>query len=282
MAENSDAPHVKSLSGQGGASGANRASDRKTVGLDILPHQPYCAAGAKGGGAGGPTSCAYKNGEVGQNRPRQTSSSDSWIILRCSGRHTLALAASLAADGVETWTPTETRLRLAGRNRETVEQQIAILPEYVFAPCDRLDDLLAMTRAPSLQYRVWDPEKRKMVVKGHPSFTLFRSNGEIRRIPETSLSPLRALEESLRKVLEGRRKAANQPGPAPKFTAGQTICVDGWGVQGLNLTVVATNEGKTVVVTHPSWSWDVEISAWKLREVQLQSSSNEHTAAKAA
>lgn len=193
-----------------------------------------------------------------------------WIILRCSGTKTLGLAKSLTEDGYEAWSPVELRERLAGRERKTVERKVPILPGYVFAPDRHLTALLELSHSPALTYQVWDSEQRRMVTKGHDFFTVFRANGQIRPVADAGLSPLRELEESLQRAALRRREEAKHQGPAPQFKAGQIVRVEGGGFDGLDLTVVEDNSGKAVKLTHPEWMWTVEISAWKLREIQLE------------
>lgn len=69
---------------------------------------------------------------------------DSWIILRTSGRHTMRLAESLSEDGFEAWTPVETRtIRVPRANvRRTV--YLPIMPSYVFARAQHLIDLIQL------------------------------------------------------------------------------------------------------------------------------------------
>jgi len=205
-----------------------------------------------------------------------------WCILRTSGSRTIPLMLSLREVDFDVWTPIEERSRLAGRKREIIEQQVAILPGYVFARNTHLTDLLTLSRSPSLNYRVWDSEKRQMVTKGHPYFSVFQMHGRIRAQSEQSLAPLRALEESLRKVADRRRERAGQKGLPPRFTAGQIVRVNEGGFGGLQLIVAEDNQGKDVKLIHPDWTWPVEISAWKLADIQLENGRSEPAAALAA
>jgi hypothetical protein len=206
-----------------------------------------------------------------------------WCILRCSNGKTLELAASLTDAGFEAWSPVEVRMRLAGRKRGLVEQAVPILPAgYVFAPYRYVGELLALSHSPTLNYQVWDSGKRRMVTKGHPYFTVFRMNGVIRAEPDAGLRSLRALEASLAEAAERRREAIKQKGPVPRFEEGQTVRVVGAGFDGLDLRVAESNDGKLVKLQHPSWMWEVEISAWKLQEVQVKDQSPEQAAAQAA
>lgn len=193
-----------------------------------------------------------------------------WCILRTAGRSTLPLAAQLGGDGFDVWTPIEYRARLAGRDREQVEQSVAILPGYVFASMDRRDDLLNMARSPTMNYRVWDADQRRIVVKGYPHFSVFLAGGKVCAVSENSLSSLRALEAALARVAERRRSKATPSGPPPRFRAGQIVRMVSHGCGGMDLTVVEPNKGKAVKLDHPEWLWPVEISAWKLQAIQIE------------
>lgn len=213
----------------------------------------------------------------------------SWCILRTSAAGTLALAQSLKDVGYAVWAPLEMRERLAGPKREKVEQAVAILPGYVFAAMDRLPDLLALSRSPSLNYRIWDADQRKMITKGHPYFSVFRMHGCVRPQSEQSLAPLRALEASLMMLAEIRRGHAERrrlqslhKGPPPRFMAGSLVYVGGGGFAGLRLVVAEDSDGKDVKLIHPDWTWPIEISAWKLNEIQLENGLPEPAAAIAA
>ncbi len=196
-----------------------------------------------------------------------------WCILRCSSSQTLQLAASLNDAGFRAWTPVEVRQVLAGKERKPTEKPTAVIPSFVFARLSDAPALLALSRSPTLNYRVWDAEQRKLVTKGHPHFTVFHLHGRRSSVTEASLAPLRALEGELQALTERRREKARCKGPAPRFTAGQIVRIDGGGYEGLDLTVQHSNEGKLVTLTHPAWLWTVEISAWKLNAVQVSNTS---------
>ena len=196
-----------------------------------------------------------------------------WCILRTSGGRTLALAKSLEGAGYSAWTPTESRARLAGAKRELVEQEIAILPGYVFAGMEHVSDLLSLARSPSLTYQTWDAEKRRMVVKGHPHFSVFLMHGFVRAQSEHSLAPLRALELELSQAAERRREREREKGLPPLFKAGELVRAQRGGFEGLDLLVAEDNVGKMVKVVRDDWVWTVEVSAWKLERVPVETQS---------
>lgn len=110
-----------------------------------------------------------------------------WCILRTSGRKTIGLFRSLRAAGVDVWTPIETRTKRKMRSRDRVDQDIAIMPTYIFARADRLDDLFEIAANPT---------------KDHADFSVFHYRDRIPLISETQLNHLRTFEDKL----ESRRQ----------------------------------------------------------------------------
>jgi transcription antitermination factor NusG len=78
-----------------------------------------------------------------------------WCILRTAGRHTLGLAASLAGDGYDVWTPArEVRVRRARWNVHR-EVRVPLLASFVFARADHLVDLLERAEMPGTGFSVF-------------------------------------------------------------------------------------------------------------------------------
>lgn len=177
-----------------------------------------------------------------------------WCILRCAGSRTMALAASLTDAGIRAWTPIETRERRIPRKaaRETV--QLPITPSFVFAASERLSDLLTLARSPSMLFRVWDSEKRRMVTKGHPTFSVFRSDGRVPVVSEQSLAPLRKAEHRTMP-----RKAAKI------FRKGEIVSTGRGGFAGLQGHIEAS-QGQYAMVVFPGFPIAVKIATWMLDE----------------
>src|SRR5688500_10204211 len=95
-----------------------------------------------------------------------------WVILRCSGGSTLKLANSLTEAGYESWSPVETVNRRSREGSKPEPVRLPLMPSYVFAAADRQQELIELSRSPSLNYRIWDSELKRMVTKGHPYFRL--------------------------------------------------------------------------------------------------------------
>jgi hypothetical protein len=192
-----------------------------------------------------------------------------WVILRTRGPNsTLRLADGLAEAGFHAWTPVDVRDRWAGKPRRLVEQTVAVTPGYVFVRAERLLDLLTLSHKPALCYQTWDAEKRAMVTKGMPVFTLLRTERVYAKTRDSLLAPMREYEERQRTAAQRRRDQAASVGPVPRFHAGQVVRVDG-AYEGLDLFVVEPNKGKMVKLDHPTWMWTMEIPAWQLRHVNV-------------
>lgn len=124
-----------------------------------------------------------------------------WCILSTTGGRTLPLARSLAAAGLEVWTPTRTIRRPApgqrrrlhmGQRRKMVDRDLAILPGFVFARAVHLDDLARLAL---------DPASR------HPLFTVFQFAGRAPMVSDASISGLRAEEEAAAAAIQALHDA---------------------------------------------------------------------------
>lgn len=176
-----------------------------------------------------------------------------WIILRTSAGQTLNLATSLTEAGYDVWTPTETVQKLRarrGNKREDVPSPL--MPSFVFADADQLHRLATLARSPSLIYRVWDSELRRMVAKGHPQFSVFRSNGKHSILPDRALSPLR--------LAERRQKPKEE---VKRYSVGEEVRLTEGGFEGLT-GIVESVKGPNTFVRFPGAHWAVQIPTWVL------------------
>lgn len=178
----------------------------------------------------------------------------SWLILRCSNVKTLELAKSLTEAGFEAWSPVETITLKAKRGLPAEHLTRALMPSFVFARYSRLNDLLELSRSPTLNYRVWDSEKRKMVTRGHPYFRVFRLLGEYRQVPDRQLAHLRTME-----------RKSKPKGKVEPFEVGAIVRFTEGGFAGLTGRVEESRKDYTTV-TICDWSIPVQISTWLLRE----------------
>lgn len=176
----------------------------------------------------------------------------------------MALAESLREVGLDVWTPIET-VRLEPPRLEPWEKPTyrhrrrqpdiitrPMLPTFVFARFVHLAELLALSHSPSLQYRIWDADKRRMVTKGHPRFRLF--DPDARPICDREFADLRKIESRRRKPRG--KVVAFMPGDRVRLTDG--------AYEGLRGTVVRT-EGKLAVVNFGVGQFEPKIQTWLLK-----------------
>lgn len=175
-----------------------------------------------------------------------------WCILRTNGGLTLQLARSLGEAGYEAWTPVEVQRRRARKTLKIEPVELALIPTFVFARAEHLVALIALARSPSLNYRVWDSEKRRMVTKGHPHFSVFRFAGEYQLVPDRALAALRLAE---RRTAPKTTSQPFRPGDRVKLTEG--------GFAGLS-GVVESIDRTFAMVVFPGFNIAVKIGAWML------------------
>jgi hypothetical protein len=112
-----------------------------------------------------------------------------WCILRTSGRHTMSLAASLAADGYDVWTPIETRKVWIPSANAKREVRQAIMPSYVFARVAHLVDLLQLAAMPVKPRR-----GAGSMEPAHAGFSVLHAFQRIPLVADRHLAELRKLE----------------------------------------------------------------------------------------
>ena len=148
----------------------------------------------------------------------------------------MPVAKALGEAGFTVWTPMEVHRRRVGRERAVKETTHAITPGIVFADDTQLHDLVTHARAPSLISRHWNPETKRMEIRGCPTFTVFRHGGKFPRIADRHLDPLRQAE---------RRSAP--PDKLVRFEEGEEVRVPSSAFGGL-IGVVVRAKKKTAVV----------------------------------
>lgn len=114
-----------------------------------------------------------------------------WCILRTSGGRTLPVAKSLAAAGFDVWTPVRTTKVRVPRSKRVVERQVAMMPTFVFARIDRVDELIRVLALPS---------------NPHPRFGIFRHQGKLAVVAEGEIAGLKAAEDRETRALLRTKK----------------------------------------------------------------------------
>ncbi len=160
-----------------------------------------------------------------------------WCILRMAAGRTLSVAKSLTREGFEVWTPIEVRQHRRARSRERVEKEIALMPTYVFAPAERLRDLVSISM---LQF------------SPHPDFTVFRYQDRFPVIADEALRPLRIAERKGTPLDKVKR-----------FTQGERVKLMERGFEGL-AGIVEIDNGKFSMVCFPGFSIPIKVASMHL------------------
>lgn len=129
----------------------------------------------------------------------------SWCILRMSSADTLRLLKSLRGAGIEAWAPIEKRAATMPRTGAPFDKERAMMPTYVFAPVEHVDELLRLEHAQR---------------RAHPKFTVFRHRGGIPLIADDQLDALRDEEARKGRVFEKWKRKGMKP---PKLIKGTEV-----------------------------------------------------------
>jgi hypothetical protein len=199
---------------------------------------------------------------------------DLWAILRCANCKTLELAASLNDAGFEAWSPVETVARRSRAGARPEPVRLPLIASFVFASAAHLQHLLELSHSPVLNFRVWDPELRRMVTRGHPYFRI----PNLRTVPDVQLAGLRAAE------------AKRRPKGKPKvFATGALVRITEGGFEGM-VGRVEECRGDYATVAFDDWVIPAKVATWLLhpaldagRQVHVSRRSSEQAlSAKAA
>lgn len=117
-----------------------------------------------------------------------------WCILRMSGGSTVGVVEALTEAGYGVWTPTAAVAGREGKSRVRVDRQVSLTPGIAFARDDRLHELVVLSRSPSLTFRRWNADTKRMEQRGCPYFSVFRYQGQYPRVADRHLDPLRQAE----------------------------------------------------------------------------------------
>lgn len=203
-----------------------------------------------------------------------------WIILRCSPSSTIALAEALTDAGFTTWTPTAKTTRDAMRAKEgldplprgkgSTEITQPIVSTFVFTARDRLSDLLRMADSPALNYRVWDKQERRMVVRGRPYFSVMRIDGAVPVIPDWQLDALRAFERQAAEKVSKKRRRGKRGRNAQRFSPGDHVRVPDGPFAGLDGVIVPSRKNGSVRVEFCGGLIEAEIDPWLVQAIGVR------------
>lgn len=183
-----------------------------------------------------------------------------WCILRTSGSATLNLARSLSDAGFGVWSPIEIiqpepkapDTLLMRKPRQVGPVTKPLISAIVFAPATDLAELVAMSHSPAQTFLRYDKKLRRMVLHGHPDFSVFRDGEKFALIRDDELEHLR--------LMERKRKPRGQVktysiGARVKLTTGAYAGLRGTvsGVKGKDAKVTFGERGFVHDATLPMW-----------------------------
>ena len=198
----------------------------------------------------------WRSGEPNQvGTGGMTGEHGSWCILRTTGRQTLRLAQTLAEDGFEVWTPSETvTIRIARRNSRR-SATLPIMPGYVFARFSRALELLHLSR--SLKEGRGTGTGRP----NHHQFSIWVSNNRAWSVSDEDLQALREHEEAARRraAERARRELAKQKAqPLPIGVSVRVKEGSHGAFEGMVGRVTRSDEGNSKII-FIGWKRDVTI-----------------------
>ena len=176
---------------------------------------------------------------------RMSDPANQWCILRTGGSRTLPLCRSLVAAGLDAWTPTGVADRRRGRMRARVEVPAPILPTFVFASAQHVDDLLALSSS---------------LTNPHPSFSVFKYEGRVAIVSESELGQLRTEEGRIALVRKRRERHV--------FEKGAKVEVPDGPFAGLTGVVEDGGNGKFTLVMFGEMP--IQIASFLLRGEAIQ------------
>jgi transcription antitermination factor NusG len=163
-----------------------------------------------------------------------------WFILRTAGRSTLNLAASLADDGFETWTPVRmARIRVPRMNVKR-DVRLPLLPSFVFVKAAHLVDLLELAQMIEKPRR--DQNGGRWSRPAHRDFSVFHYLDSIPMVADRHLVPLREEEAAL------LPKTIIRKNHGPHFNSGAKVRVTSGAYQGLHGQVKRCRSGYALVI----------------------------------
>jgi transcription antitermination factor NusG len=164
----------------------------------------------------------------------------SWCILRMASGDTLRLVKSLRTAGIEAWAPVEKRVAKMPRTGAQFDKESALMPSYVFAPVEHVDELLRLAH----QQR-----------RDHPKFAVFKHRGGIPLIADDQLDALRGEEARKTRVFEKWRRRGTK---GPRLAPGTEIRMPDGPFAGIGAIVEGT-EGQFTLVCATIFGKPVEI-----------------------
>lgn len=180
----------------------------------------------------------------------------SWFILRTASSDTLRVHRNLSNYGMATWTPIERRFGRMPRTKARFEKEIALLPSYVFAKVEHLEEILRIALLPN---------------KDIGRFSVFHHKGGIPLIADNQLRGLRAEETRVMGIFERLKRKGIK---GPQIDKGAVIRMDEGPFAGL-CGVVEGQQGQNTLVSFSGYHRPIKIASLLLHPgIVLQDASS--------
>lgn len=181
---------------------------------------------------------------------RDTLDLGTWCILRMGSAATLPVHDALKARGFNVWTPVERTIRRTPISRTRFEKEHALMPSYVFAHVQHIEQLARLAMVPG-------PD--------HPRFTMFKHQGGFPLIADCELDALRQFERDRHAVFEKHRRRGLR---GPVFQRDQRVKVPEGGFAGLT-GVVQDQQGQYTLVSFAEFHKPIKIASILLEEEKV-------------
>jgi transcription antitermination factor NusG len=175
----------------------------------------------------------------------------SWCILRMASGDTLKVARSLAAVGLDAWTPIEKRAGKMPKTGASFDKDRALMPSYVFGRVEHVNELLRLAMMPNRQ---------------HPRFWVFHHKGGIPLIADSELNALRGEEERKRGVFDRWRRRGMK---GPKLARHTQVRMPEGPFAGLS-GIVEDTEGQFTLVSVEGFFEPIKVASCLLLENMAQ------------
>lgn len=174
-----------------------------------------------------------------------------WFILRMNSADTVSTFDGLKRMGFNVWTPIEQRVCRTPRRRVQYDRRTALMPSYVFASADHLDELLQAAMSPSREL---------------PRFTVFTHKGGIPMVADVELNALRYAEEKA-DTLFAKMKRLGRKGP--KLGKGSEVHLTEGPFAGMS-GIVEGQSGQFTLVSFDGFHKPIQIASLLLVDEQAQ------------
>jgi transcription antitermination factor NusG len=170
-----------------------------------------------------------------------------WFILRTANVDTMKTFSALQREGFDVWTPIERKVKRSARTRAPYDSTAALMPSYLFARVEHLDDILKLSRRTN---------------RGIPKFTVFHHGQGIPLVSDSALDALRMEEDRLGRIFDKAKLAGMK---RPQFGKGKAVRTGEGPFMGMS-GIVEGQQGQFTLVSFAGFHDPIKISSILLVE----------------